>query len=78
MLTEYMSVNPCSDPNTEIEYRNPVPSGLKDIQGLLLCLQTIQTMNPISISKLDTPMTLKQVYNLCKEWGEIAFLLKTP
>jgi hypothetical protein len=43
-----MSVNPSSDPNTEIEYHNPVPSGLKNMKGLLRRLQMTHMDNALS------------------------------
>ena len=43
-----MSVNTSSDPNTETEYHDPVPSGLKDMQGLLRHLQMTHMDNTLS------------------------------
>jgi hypothetical protein len=59
-----MSVNPSSDPNTETECHNPVSSDLEDMRGLLVCLETLHTENPVSIPRLDFPVEIAQLWTL--------------
>jgi hypothetical protein len=59
-----MSVSPSSVPNTETKYHNPASTGVEDIRGLLIRLETMQIDNTISgnITKISFNNILEKVH----------------